>query len=293
MKIQEGCMPFLGFKTYYRIAGECTGNRKPLLLLHGGPGSTHNYFEVLDCLAEEGRAIISYDQIGCGRSFVEGHEELFCQETWMQELDALIEFLHLDHYHLLGQSWGGMLAIAHAIEEKPEGLSSLILSSTLSSSRLWAKEQHRMIRYMSREDQDAIREAEETGDFSSEAYLKANEHFMELHCAGPYDSTSPECLTREKKAGALSYLHAWGPNEYNPTGTLKDFDYTDRLKEIRVPSLICSGTDDLCTPLVAKTMYDRIPDSQWQLFPYARHMCFVDCHEQYCRILNKWMCEHD
>ena len=60
MKIQEGYMPFMGHETYYRIAGECTGNRKPLLLLHGGPGSGHDYFEVLDCLAEEGRASVIY-----------------------------------------------------------------------------------------------------------------------------------------------------------------------------------------------------------------------------------------
>ena len=62
-------MPYLGYKTYYRIAGECSGNKKPLILLHGGPGSTHNYFEVLDRLADEGRAIISYDQLGCGNSY--------------------------------------------------------------------------------------------------------------------------------------------------------------------------------------------------------------------------------
>ena len=69
--------------------------------------------------------------------------------------------------------------------------------------------------------------------------------------------------------------------------------YTDRLKEIHVPALICSGTDDLCTPLVAKTMYDRIPDSRWQLFANARHMCFVDQHDMYCKILSAWMREHD
>ena len=86
MKITEGYMPYLGYKTYYRIAGECSGNKKPLILLHGGPGSTHNYFEVLDRLADEGRAIISYDQLGCGNSYVEGHSELWCSKTWMNEI---------------------------------------------------------------------------------------------------------------------------------------------------------------------------------------------------------------
>ena len=77
MKITEGYMPFLGHQTYYRIAGECRDGKAPLLLLHGGPGSTHNYFEVLDALADTGRAIISYDQIGCGNSYLDGHPELW------------------------------------------------------------------------------------------------------------------------------------------------------------------------------------------------------------------------
>ena len=113
MKITEGYMPYLGYKTYYRIAGECSGNKKPLILLHGGPGSTHNYFEVLDRLADEGRAIISYDQLGCGNSYVEGHSELWCSETWMNELIELRKYLGLVELHFLGQSWGGMLSIEY------------------------------------------------------------------------------------------------------------------------------------------------------------------------------------
>ena len=83
MKITEGYMPFLGYKTYFRVVGESTPGKLPLLLLHGGPGSTHNYFEVLDVLANEGRQVISYDQIGCGNSFVEGHPELWNSTTWL------------------------------------------------------------------------------------------------------------------------------------------------------------------------------------------------------------------
>ena len=165
MKITEGYMPYLGYKTYYRIAGECSDNKKPLILLHGGPGSTHNYFEVLDQLADEGRAIISYDQLGCGNSYVEGHSELWCSKTWMNELIELRKYLGLNELHLLGQSWGGMLSIEYLCDHKPEGIKSVILSSTHPSSKLWAHEQHRMIKFMSQEDQDAIAKAEATGNF--------------------------------------------------------------------------------------------------------------------------------
>ncbi len=153
MKITEGYMPFEGFKTYYRIVGENTEGKKPLVLLHGGPGSTHNYFEVLDKIAESGRQVIMYDQIGCGNSFVEGHPELFNADTWIKELIELRKHLGLDEIHLLGQSWGGMQAIWYAIEYKPKGIKSYILSSTLSSARLWEKEQKERISYMSESDQ--------------------------------------------------------------------------------------------------------------------------------------------
>ena len=145
--------------------------------------------------------------------------------------------------HLLGQSWGVMLAIQYLIEEKPAGVKSAILSSGLPASWLWGKEQHRLIKFMSREDQKAIARAEAANDYSSQDYLKANDHFMALHCAGPVTPDSPECLRRPKKAGEESYITAWGPNEYTPLGTLKDFDYIDRLGEISTPCLIMSGTN--------------------------------------------------
>ena len=293
MKIEEGYMPFMGYKTYYRIVGEASKDKKPLLLLHGGPGSTHNYFEVLDRVAgETGRQVISYDQIGCGNSYLDGHPELWTLDTWMNELIALREYLHLDQIHILGQSWGGMLIIAYLIEKKPAGICSAIISSGHASSSLWASEQHRMITLMSQEDQEAIKKAEETGNFDDPAYLRANDRFMELHCAST-DENSPECLTRPKRAGKEAYLYGWGPNEYVPTGSLGDFEYIDRLGEITRPCLIFSGTEDLCTPAVARSMYEGIPGSRWELMENARHMCFVDRYEDYCRILESWLEQHD
>ncbi len=169
----------------------------------------------------------------------------------------------------------------------------MILSSTLPSARLWAHEQHRLIKLMSLEEQAAIAKAEETGKFDDPDYLAANDHFMELHCAGEITEDSPECLRRPKKNGGEAYLAGWGPNEYNPTGNLGNWDYREKLPEIKEPALIISGTNDLCTPLVAKTMYDAIPDSRWELFDGCRHMCFVEENEKYCRLLNEWMETHE
>ena len=281
-------MPFMGFETYYRIVGEKT-DKAPLLLIHGGPGSTHNYFEVLDSLAATtGRQVISYDQLGCGESYVEGHPELWTLKTWTDELIALREHLGLSRVHLLGQSWGGMLIISYLIDCHPEGIVSAVLSSTLPSSRLWSHEQHRLISFMSEQEQQAIAHAVATGDFNYPPYIAANNHYTVLH-ADEITAASPECLTRPKRFGMESYLAAWGPNEYTPTGTLRDFDYTSRLHEISQPTLIISGTNDECTPLIAKTMYDRIPNARWELLDGARHMTFIDCTDKYKKLLADWL----
>ncbi len=292
MKIQEGYMPFMNYRTYYRIVGDNSSQKAPLLLLHGGPGSTHNYFELLDDLANDGRMVISYDQLGCGNSFVEGHQELWNMETWIGELKALRRYLNLNRVHILGQSWGGMMLIAYLIDHSHEGIQSAILSSTLSSSTLWSREQHRLISFMPEKEQAAIAEAERTGNWESPECLAANDHYTVLHACDS-DGERPECLTRKKRFGTESYLTAWGPNEYTPLGNLRNFDYTDRLHEINTPCLIINGTNDECTPLLAKTMFDRIPHVRWELMEGARHMTFVDQTEQYCKLLNEWMTQND
>lgn len=294
MEIREGYMPFLEYKTYYRVVGKNTGNKKPLVLLHGGPGSTHNYFEVLDRIAEEdGRQLVMYDQIGCGNSYVENRPDLWNSKVWIEELIELRKHLGLDEIHLLGQSWGGMQTLEYVCNYKPEGLKSIILSSTLPASWLWAEEAQRMIAQMPQDMQDAIKKATESGDYSSPEYQAAEAEYMRQHCAGEVPENDPECLRRPKKAGRESYVVGWGPNEFTPLGTLKDYDVIDQLGDIKEPALIINGGNDLCTPYVAKFMYDRIPNSEWELFRTCRHMCFVEDNDHYVEVLKKWMNKND
>ncbi|WP_392486534.1 proline iminopeptidase [Haloimpatiens sp. FM7315] len=293
MKITEGYMPYLGYKTYYRIVGKSTNNKKPIVLLHGGPGSTHNYFELLDKISEDGRSVIMYDQLGCGLSSTKSHPDLWCSKTWIEELINLRKYLHLDEIHLLGQSWGGMQAIEYACTYKPKGIKSYILSSTLPSAKLWEKEQRRRIKYLPKEMQAAIKEAERTGDYSKKNYKEAENEFMIRHCMGPLKPDSPSCLTRRKISGRESYITAWGQNEFSPTGTLKNFDFMKEIENIKEPCLITSGLMDLCSPLIAKNMYDKIPNSKWELFEFSRHMPFVEENEKYIKVLTQWLNEND
>ncbi len=293
MNIKEGYIDFLEFKTYYRIVNP-SGKKTPLIMLHGGPGSTHNYFEVLDDVAfKDDRPIIMYDQIGCGNSMITSRPELFRAETWINELINLRALLSLEEVHILGQSWGGMLAIWYSIERKPDGVKSYILSSTLSSAKLWKEEQHRRISYMPEHMQFALKKAEETKDYSTVEYKEALDEFMKRHCCPDITEEDPECLRRERLVGREAYVVAWGENEFSPTGTLKDYDFTDRLCEIGEPCLIISGQRDLTSPYIAKTMYDNIPNSKWELFQYSRHVPYREENEKYQKVLITWLNDND
>ena len=123
MQVREINIPFGKYHTYCRIVGPAS-DRPPILLLHGGPGSTHNYFELLDDLATQaGRQLIMYDQLGCGRSSIpDDHPELYTAKNWVAELENLRHYLQLDQAYLLGQSWGGMLAIIYLCDYHPQGI---------------------------------------------------------------------------------------------------------------------------------------------------------------------------
>ena len=294
-KVVEGYMPFLEYKTYYRIVGERKDNGKaPVIFLHGGPGSSHNYFEVFDKIADiDDRQLIMYDQIGCGKSFVNNRIDLWVQETWANELIALIKHLDLDSFHLLGQSWGGMLAQIYACDYPHEGLKSVILSSTLPNASLWRDELLRRIKYLSPAACKAIETAKENDFYYNKEFLTALDEFMHRYCSYEVTEDSPECLRREKKKGGECYFCAWGDNEFTPNGTLKQFDYCEKLKSLDVPALVMSGAEDICSPFIAKTIYDLIPDSEWNLFRDARHVCFVEDTEEYIRLLLDWLNRRD
>ena len=296
MEIKEGYIPFLNYKTYYRIVNP-NGKKTPLLMLHGGPGSTHNAFELFDHMAfDDDRPIIMYDQIGCGKSMIEpGHKELWCKETWVKELENLREALNLSEVHLFGHSWGGMLAIIYLCDYNPKGIKSVTLSSTLSSASLWYKETHRLIRLLDEDIQKAISEAEKNNDYESEKSENAMQFYFHKFVFGPWkEGVDPECLTRKRPDSSESYETAWGMDEFAPSGTLKDYEYTDKLHLIKCPVLLQSGADDESTPYQNKVMLDNIKvEKEWHLYPNSRHMSYYEDHDLYISNLTKFLNKND
>ncbi len=296
-KITEGYMPYCDHETYYRIVEPDTPTTKPpLLCLHGGPGSTHNYFEVLDVLAQkDNRTVIMYDQIGCGNSYLDGKDsDFWTPELWLDELEALRDYLKLDTIHMIGQSWGGMMEIAYAVDRNPSGVLSYVLSSANPSSSMWEREGRRRILMMDKTHQQSIAEFLD-GKIADDdpGYIAAVDEYMYRYCNPTVYDGMPDCLTRPKRTGDEAYRCAWGSNEFSPTGPLASFEYLDKLPLIQTDCLVCSGIQDLCSPLIAKAMYDRLPHAQWNLYPNSHHVCYVDDHEQYVEDLIVWLNEHD
>lgn len=152
----------------------------PLLCLHGGPGAPHDCIEPLGRLADTGRRVVFYDQIGCGRSWVERDPSFWTVDLFVDEVRAVRDALGLGRIHLFGSSWGGMLAMEYALT-RPAGLTSLVLSSSPASFPVWAEETGRLRSALPEEVRRVLDEEEAANRLDSPAYGEATAEFYKRH----------------------------------------------------------------------------------------------------------------
>ncbi len=272
-KIIEDYMPFGGGKTYYRIIGENEPGKLPLLVFHGGPGGSHNYLRSLDDIAKNGHKVIYYDQIGCGLSPAPSDPKRWTPELFVEEAFALCEHLNLKEYHLLGQSWGGMLAIYFS-SKKPEGLKSLILASSPVSIPMWNKESERLLDEMPEGPKKILKEGEASGIRDTTEYQNALNEFYAKHIFRQKEM--PDYVIDSFSQMGEVYHTMQGDSELCLTGTLKDEDLTPLLKDIDVPTLITAGEYDQCTEQVVKSALDGIKDSHSFILKGCGHLAHVE-----------------
>jgi L-proline amide hydrolase len=292
LSVTEGTIPFGGAETWYRIvgSGEVDG-AAPMLTLHGGPGAAHDYLESMQELAHTGRRVIFYDQLGCGRSPYPEDPSKWTVELFLQEVDAVREALGLDEVHLVGQSWGGMLAMEYALKQ-PSGLRSLVICDSPSSMRLWVQEANRLREDLPPDIQQTLLQHEAAGTTQSEEYQAAIQVFYDRHVCRVVPN--PDYVQRSM-AQILNqvYLTMNGPSEFHVVGTLKDWDITPRLGGITVPTLVISGAYDEATPLIARTVHESIPGSEWVLFEESSHTPHVEEPERFQQVVGDWMKRFD
>ncbi|HXV95283.1 MAG TPA: proline iminopeptidase-family hydrolase [Gaiellaceae bacterium] len=285
---REGWVEHGGHRTWYRFVGEGSAGCDPLLCLHGGPGSTHNYFAPLERLAEGGRAVVFYDQLGCGRSDRPDEIE-WGVGAFLDELAALRDELGLERVHLLGTSWGGMLALEHALSGF-DGLTSLVLSSTLASIEEWVAEARRLRAELPAEVVETLDRHEAAGTYEDPEYRAAldvfDDRFVRRGAIG-----RPELGLMQAGLGRESYRAMVGPNEWTVTGALRGWDVRDRLGEIDVPVLVVRGRYDMCTAAVAATLLRGLPDAREAVFEESSHMPALEESDRYLEVVGAFLRE--
>lgn len=286
MQEQTGYIPVVnGHRVWYRIVGGGGEHETvPLLVLHGGPGCPHDYLENLATLASDARRVIFYDQLGCGRSDLPDDTSLWTVERFTDEIGIVREALGLERVHLLGQSCGGMLGIEYAIRQ-PAGLVSLILADSMPSMILWVQEANRLRAELPPGVNETLLRHEQAGTTASPEYQAAVEVFYSRHLCRI--SPKPEFVERAKTGFIYNYMN--GPSEFHVTGVIKDWDRTDRLGDIHVPTLIISGKYDESTPLLNDILHKGIPNSEWILFEHSSHLPHVEEEEKFMQTVDTFL----
>ena len=293
---QEGMAPFGSYRTWYRVTGDLSARKAPLVVLHGGPGCTHDYVDAFKGLAARGRAVVHYDQLGNGRSthLRDKGANFWTPRLFLDELENLLRHLKIDgRYHVLGQSWGGMLAAEHAVTQ-PKGLRALVITNSPASMELWVREANRLRDELPPQVQATLLKHEKAGTTNHSEYKEAMRVFYDRHVCRV--TPWPEEVARTFKAiddDPTVYMTMNGPSEFHVIGNLKTWSIIDRLDRIRVPTLLISGRYDEATPAVVQPFADRIKDVRWEIFENSSHMPHVEETERCLKVVGDFLDQHD
>lgn len=278
-RTSEGFVDFRGHRTWWhRTDPPEPTDRSPLLVVHGGPGSSSAGLAVLDAIAAHGYPVIRYDQLGCGRSDRPDDDTLWFADTFVEEMDVVRAGLGLDRVHILGHSWGGMLAMEHAAA-RPDDVRGVVLSSAPASVPRIARETREMVAGLPSEVREVIERHEADGTTDSEEYEAAVHEFNRRHICriDPY----PEVFLDRSNHGDRVYAVMCGPSEFTIVGRLRDWDFMDRLHTIRQPTLITGGLHDEFTPGHAIEMLGHLPDARYVCFGGSAHCSYLEEHTAY------------
>jgi len=293
--VQEGFVDANGVMIYYKTLGR----GEPLVILHGGPGASHDYFlPYLLPLARHNR-LVFIDERGSGRSQKLENPKGYTVENMVEDVETVRQALGLGKISLLGHSYGGALAQAYALKYQ-KNLSHLILGSTWSSSKAMNDVFVKMKENMSPELRDRIEKLEGAGLFGHGKDYEKNRYTADYMVAAwgegyfPYvyhnrPDPNYDPVAQGNTAWDL-YREMWGEHgEFIIDGNLKSVEYTDRLATIKVPTLLVVGEHDECDPSLSRTMQQKIAGSQLAIMPNSGHMTFVDQPDLFVRTVDGFL----
>lgn len=291
----EGFVDANGVLIYWKSIG----SGAPLFVVHGGPGASHDYFlPHLVPLARTNR-LIFIDERGSGRSERLENAKLYTVENMVEDIEAVRRALALEKIALLGHSFGGVLAQSYAFRY-PENLSSLILCSTFHTTKAINKALADIKAKMDPELRERIEKMEKDGlygkgkayehgrypaDYMTAAWAEG--YFSYLYQKRPDANYDP---SPGPMMGWEVYREMWGSTgEYVVDGNLGNLDYTEKLKSIRVPTLITVGDHDESAPWISGEMQKLIPGSKLVVLPTSGHMTFVDQPEMFRKAVTDFL----
>jgi L-proline amide hydrolase len=288
----KGTVPFGEHQTWFRVTGQLRSGRPPVVVLHGGPGSTHDYLLKLSGLADAGWPVVHYDQIGNGGSshLPERGADFWTVRLFLDELDNLLRQLGIaDDYVLFGQSWGGLLAAKHA-SAKPAGLRGLVIANSPASYPLWLQEMKVLRDRLPPEVEATLRRHEAAGTTDTQEYFDAMRVFYDRHVC-TIQPWPPDYMASfmEIYNDPTVYHTMNGPSEFHVIGTLRDWSVVDCVADIAVPTLLISGRHDEATPVTVEPFHDLIPDVRWEIFEDSSHVPHLEEPARFMAVLTEYL----
>ncbi|ACV59172.1 proline iminopeptidase-family hydrolase [Alicyclobacillus acidocaldarius] len=252
-----------------------------MLLLHGGPGASHEYFEIFEpYLTKAGIELYFYDQLGSYFSDQPDDPSLWTIDRFRQEVDEVRRAVGLEDFYLLGQSWGGMLALEYALAH-PDALKGLVISNMTASIPSYVRYIQWLRQQLPKEIQEQLQSHEERGDYESENYQELLiEHLYKKHLCrlDPW----PDAVVRTfAHMNQQVYNTMQGPNEFVVTGNFKDWDRWAHLGQVSVPTLVIGARYDTMDPADIEEMARRIPRARATICPNGSHMSMWDDSDAY------------
>lgn len=296
--VTTGTLDFDGHQTWYRVTGalDPDAERAPLVILHGGPGAAHDYCLAMTGLAADGRAVVHYDQLGCGNSthLPDADPSYWSVDLFVRELRALVAHLGIaERFHLLGQSWGGMLG-PEVVLSDDSGICSLTICDSPASMPLWLEGAAELRAALPAEVEKVLSEHEAADTTDSPAYQEAMDVFYARHvCRVDPVPAEVTASFAQIDAEPTVYHTMNGPSEFHVIGSLKDWTVVDRLPGIRVPTLVVAGAYDEATPATWAPFVERIPDVRSHVFAESSHMPHVEEPEAFTRVVGAFLRAND
>jgi proline iminopeptidase len=255
-----------------------------VLLLHGGPGFTHDYFECFeDFLPKEGIEFYYYDQLGVGNSDIPSDTSLWNIPRYVEEVEQVRKGLGLEDFYLLGHSWGSMLAMEYLQKYQSHVKAAVLSNMTAGIKSYISYSDKQKNEFLSKKELATFDSLDMLKLYDSPEYqnLLMNKLYTRNVCRMPVENWPEPLMRAFKKANHSIYIHMQGVDEFHVTGNFKDWEMWDRLPNIKVPTLVLGGIYDEMNPEDMKREGQLIPNSRTYLCPNGGHLSMYDDQRNY------------